>query len=144
MFTKNGNFETQPWSMSDNRLFLPFLDISWLPMPHPKVYEHCRKAFLTHMSLRDIIEPLEGLEEAVNQLALDIKTLDAIKNTCYLCGWPSIPKASSLHLIWSHAQNPAEHDQFLQMMHISPTCFQALLSLIENHPTFSDNSNIPQ
>ena len=77
------------------------------------------------MSLRNIIEPLE---EAVNQLDLDIKTLDAIKNTCYLHGRPSIPKASSLHLIWSHAQNPAEHDQFLQMMHISPTCFQVFLS----------------
>ena len=113
-------------------------------MPCPKVHEQCRKAFLIHMSLRNIIEPPEDLEEAVNQLDLDIKTLDAIKNTCNLHGQPSIPKASSLHLIWSHAQNPAEHDQFLWMMCISPTCFQVLLSLIENHPIFSDNSNIPQ
>ena len=96
------------------------------------------------MSLRNIIEPPEDLEEAVNQLDLDIKTLDAIKNTHYLRGRPSIPKASSLHLIWSHAQNPAEHDRFLQMMRISPTCFQVLLSLIENHPIFFNNSNIPQ
>lgn len=96
------------------------------------------------MALRSIIEPPEDLEEAVKQLDLDIRTLEAIKKTRYLRGRPSIPKAGSLHLVWNHAQNPAEHDRFLQMMRISPACFQVLLSLIENHPIFSNNSNVPQ
>lgn len=78
------------------------------------------------------------------QLDIDLKVLEGIKKTRYLQSHPPVIKAGNLHLAWSFAQNPSDHDCFANMLCISPTVFEVLLHLIEEHPVFSNNSNVPQ
>ena len=53
-------------------------------MPQPNYRSQVVRAYLIHMILRDAVTPPEDLEEAVAQLEMDLKTLEAIKKTRYL------------------------------------------------------------
>ena len=113
-------------------------------MPRRNYHDRVTRAYLIHMALRNIISPTADLEEAVQQLEADTQTLEAIKKTRYLQGRPRVPKSGNLHLAWDYAQTPEDHHRFQNMLRLSPGCFQVLLSLIRDHPVFSNNSNVPQ
>ena len=113
-------------------------------MLHHNYHDKVSKAYLIHMALRNIISPTTDLEEAVQQLGADTQTLKAIKKTHYLQGQPHVPKLGNLHLAQDYAQTPEDHHHFQNMLWLSPGCFQVLLSLIQGHPVFSNNSNVPQ
>ena len=49
-----------------------------------------------------------------------------------------------MHLAWEYASNPADHGRFSHMLCVSPHVFQTILSLIQHHPVFTNNSNVPQ
>jgi len=73
-----------------------------------------------------------------------MEILDGIWNTHYLQGHVCVPKWENLSLAWEYAQNPADHQWFINLLHVSPQVFQALLWLIEDHPMFQNNSNNSQ
>ena len=72
-----------------------------------------------------------------------MEILDGIQNTRYLQGHICVPQQENLSLAWEYAQNPADHQQFLNMLRVFPQVFQTLLQLIEDHPVFQNNSNNP-
>ena len=55
-----------------------------------------------------------------------------------------VPKAGNMHLAWVFKENPLLHSRFEQMLRISPYIFDTVLSLIEDHPVFRNDSNHPQ
>ncbi|KIM50092.1 hypothetical protein SCLCIDRAFT_1187614, partial [Scleroderma citrinum Foug A] len=64
--------------------------------------------------------------------------------TQYLQGRSPVLKSGTLHLAWEYAQSPADHHCFINMLHVSPEVFQVILSPIDNHPVFFNNSSHPQ
>ena len=70
-----------------------------------------------------------------------MEILDGIQNTHYLQSCVHVPKQENLHLAWEYAQNPADHQWFINMLHVSPQVFQTLLWLIEDHLVIQNNSN---
>ena len=96
------------------------------------------------MVLRDLISPGEDVDDAAKQLESDLKILQGIKTTQYLRGRTRVIKSGQLHLAWDYAQNPEDHQRFINMLRVSPGVFQVLLHLIEEHPVFQNNSNTPQ
>lgn len=113
-------------------------------MPRPNYHSKVTRAYLIHMVLRDLISPTENVDDAVQQLETDLKTLQAIKTTRYLRARNPVPKLGNLNLAWDYSQSPDDHHRFVNMLRISPSVFEVLLNLIEEHPVFSNNSNIPQ
>ena len=59
-------------------------------------------------------------------------------------GRTRVIKSGQLHLAWDYAQNPEDHQWFINMLWVSPGVFQVLLHLIEEHPVFQNNSNTLQ
>lgn len=53
-------------------------------------------------------------------------------------------KLGNLGLAWEYAQSPADHKRFVNMVRVSPQVFDVISALIEDHPTFQNNSNSPQ
>jgi len=105
------------------------------------------RVYLAYMVLRDSIRPPEATPDIyalAKQLEIDLKIIEGIKKTRYLQSRPPVIKAGNLHLAWVYAQNPADHDRFINMLRVSPAVFEVLLHLIEEHPIFSNNSNNPQ
>ena len=99
------------------------------------------------MVLRDstqLPEATPDIYTLAKQLEIDLKIIEGIKKTRYLQSRPPVIKAGNLHLAWEYAQNPADHDRFINMLRISPTVFEVLLHLIEEHPIFSNNSTSSQ
>jgi hypothetical protein len=107
--------------------------------------EEVLETYLATATTRDILHPPAGLEDASARLAADIAAITAITESRYLHGRDhKVPKSGNLHLAWEYVENPRDHPRFLRLLRISPKCFYYLLSLIENHPVFSNNSNVPQ
>ncbi|KIK90478.1 hypothetical protein PAXRUDRAFT_801702, partial [Paxillus rubicundulus Ve08.2h10] len=77
-------------------------------------------------------------------LNLDISCILAIQQTHYLQGRSVVPKASTLHLAWQYIQNESNHHRFTHLLRVSPTVFEVLLDLIQDHPIFTNNSNNSQ
>ena len=96
------------------------------------------------MVLRDLISPSEDIEDATKQLDTDLQILQGIKRPHYLWGHPQVIKSGQLHLAWNYAQNPEDHQRFINMLQVSPGVFQVLLNLIEEHSIFQNNSNNSQ
>ena len=86
------------------------------------------------MVLRDLISPSEDIEDPAKQLDTDLQILQGIKRTRYLRGRPRVIKSGQLHLAWNYAQNPEDHQRFINMLRVSPGVFQVLLDLIEEQP----------
>ena len=49
-----------------------------------------------------------------------------------------------MHLAWDPMQNPTHHDRFINMLRVSPLVFNTVLTLIEEHPIFANNSHNSQ
>jgi len=88
------------------------------------------------MIIWDSISPEEDVEELLQKLELDKEILEGIRNTHYLQGRVHVPKQENFSLAWEYAQNPADHQRFINMLRVSPQVFQVLLRLIEDHPVF--------
>ncbi|KIK75966.1 hypothetical protein PAXRUDRAFT_171187 [Paxillus rubicundulus Ve08.2h10] len=101
-------------------------------------------AYILLMILWAVSHPLETLEDLAKELNLDIGCILAIHQTQYLQGWPPGLKSGSLHLAWEYAQSQSDHHCFINMLHVSPEVFQVILSLIEDHPVFLNNSGNAQ
>ena len=121
-----------------------------LPSPSPIImpcqtyHSQVIQAYLLHMIIQDSISPKEDVEELLQKLELDKEILEGIHNTHYLQGHVHILKWENLSLAWEYAQNPADHKWFINMLHVSPQVFQALLQLIKDHPVFQNNFNNSQ
>lgn len=105
------------------------------------------RSYLTHMAIRDIVDMVEddNFEEQINRLEIDIRIIQAIKNTRYLRGQThKIAKAGNIHLAWIYADNPDDQDRFLNMLRVSPLVFNVLVELIKDDPVFCNNANVPQ
>ena len=76
------------------------------------------------MVLRDLISPGEDVDDAAKQLESDLKILQGIKTTWYLRGHTRVIKSGQLHLAWDYAQNPEDHQRFINMLWVSPGVFQ--------------------
>ena len=113
-------------------------------MPWQTYHFKVIRAYFLHMIIQNSIDPEEDVEELVQQLELEKEILEGICNTHYLQGCVCVPKKESLSLAWEFAQNSTDHQQFINMLHVSPQVFQTLLHLIEDHPVFQNNSNNPQ
>ena len=96
------------------------------------------------MVLQAISHPPEALEDLAQQLNIDISCILAIHQTQYLQGCSPVLKAGTLHLAWEYAQSPTDHHCFINMLHVSLEVFQVILSLINDHPVFFNNSSHPQ
>ncbi|KAF8834045.1 hypothetical protein BDN67DRAFT_915726 [Paxillus ammoniavirescens] len=86
----------------------------------------------------------ETLEDLAQELNLDIGCILAICQTRYLQGRSPVLESGSLHLAWEYAQSRSDHHHFINMLHVSPEVFQVILSLIEDHPVFFNNSGNAQ
>ncbi|KAG6897142.1 hypothetical protein C0992_003800 [Termitomyces sp. T32_za158] len=93
---------------------------------------------------RSIYTPFESLEEACIQFILDLVTILAIEESRYLNSQLPVPKAGNLHLAWEFAQELSHHDCFISMLCVSPLVFNTILTLIEDHPIFQNDSNHSQ
>ncbi|KAG6808924.1 hypothetical protein H0H93_016338 [Arthromyces matolae] len=115
-------------------------------MPAQNVHNRVLRAYILHLALRDTISPPHELssDELLLRLQADLEMFRKIKNTRYLNPRTSVPKSGSLHLAFEYAQNPAHHDLFTQMLRVSPMVFQVIVEMIQDHPIFSNNSNVPQ
>ncbi len=119
-------------------------------MPLESYRSKLRKAYMTYMSIRQLMVPpvLEPGEDEVmylaRQLKTDLEVLKTIERTRYLRERSPVPKAGSLHLAWEFAKDPAHHHRFRNMLRVSPLVFDILIDLIKDHPVFQNNSNRPQ
>lgn len=110
-----------------------------------KVHDDLVNQYILSMLMRQIFTPAkeQALEQRQRQ-NLDISTLLSILLTCYPNGWLTIPKLGNLGLAWDFAQNPANHHCFVNMLHVTPLVFQTILTLIEDHRVFTNDSNNAQ
>ena len=94
-------------------------------------------SYLFYLIIRNLFHPEITPEEAAQQLNLDISCILAIRQTHYLQGRSVVvPKSSTLDLAWRYIQNESDHHHFTNMLCISPTVFQVLLDLIQEHPMY--------
>jgi len=93
------------------------------------------------MFTRNLFLPPKELKEFCLLFGLDVACLLAIEQTCYINGHEPVPKAGNLHLVWQYAQNPATHHHFVSMLRVMPLVFHTILTLIQDHPVFTNHSN---
>jgi hypothetical protein len=98
------------------------------------------------MMARDILTPPEkqSIQDLMKQVDLDVSAIQSILVTRYLNGRHRVPKRGNLHIAWEYAQNPADHHRFISLLRVTPLVFDTILTLIENHPIFMNNSNNAQ
>ncbi|KAF8545623.1 hypothetical protein OG21DRAFT_1367074, partial [Imleria badia] len=109
------------------------------------VHDQYLISYLLYLVIRNLLHPEISPEEAAQQLNLDISCILAIQQTRYLQGRSaSVPKSNTLDLAWQYIQNESDHHRFMNMLRVSPTVFQVLLDLIQEHPVFYNRSNNPQ
>ncbi|KIK14034.1 hypothetical protein PISMIDRAFT_117742 [Pisolithus microcarpus 441] len=113
-------------------------------MPRPSLHEQYLHYYMLFMAFRDLHQPHMTIEEAAQQLNLHISCILAIQQTHYLQGRSSVPRAGNFHVAWEYAQSPSDYHRYTNMLHVSPTVFEVILDLIQDHPVFSNNSNNPQ
>ena len=104
-------------------------------MATPETQEQVIHAYLLLMMSQNIFTPYENIEEACQQFNVDLNTLLALYTTRYLNGRDhQVPKSGQMHLAWECASNPADHDCFSHILHVSgrgrhrltpwkPSCF---------------------
>ena len=94
--------------------------------------------------MHDLVFPAKELEDACTCLQLDLGIIHIIQITQYLRDWPSGPKTLNIHLAWIYSHSPDLHSCFVQMLHLLMSAFEALLSLIEDHPVFQSCAAKPK
>ncbi|KDN34026.1 hypothetical protein RSAG8_12887, partial [Rhizoctonia solani AG-8 WAC10335] len=55
-----------------------------------------------------------------------------------------IPRAGSLHVLWEYAQSETLHPLFVKLVRVAPIIFLHILTEIEEHPIFYNDSKNPQ
>ncbi|KIM59852.1 hypothetical protein SCLCIDRAFT_68865, partial [Scleroderma citrinum Foug A] len=113
-------------------------------MPSPSLCEQYIAAYILSIILQTIFQPSQSLEDLAQQINIDISSITAIHQTRYLQSRSPVAKSGILHLAWEYAQSPSDHHRFISMLCVSPTVFQVILSLIEDHPIFYNESNNSQ
>ena len=113
-------------------------------MPRTTLHEQYLAAYVLLMVLHAVSHPPETLEDLAQQLNIDTSCILAICQTRYLQGRSPVLKSGSLHLAWEYAQSPSDHHRFVNMLHVSPEVFQAIVTLIRDHPIYSNNSGNSQ
>ena len=113
-------------------------------MPSPSLHEQYIAAYVLHIIIRAIFQPPQTLEDLAQELDVDISSISAICQARYLQPRSPVAKSGSLHLAWKYAQNPSDYHHFVNMLRVPPGVFQAILSLIEDHPVFYNQSNQSQ
>ena len=83
----------------------------------------------------------QSIQNLMEQVDLDVSMVLIILLTHYLTGRHHVPKQGNLHIAWDYAQNPADHHQFISLLCVTPAIFNIILTLIEDHPIFVNNSN---
>ena len=98
------------------------------------------------MLMHQIFTPMDQqtLEHRRRENDLDINTLLSILLTRYPNGRTTVPRLGNIQLVWDFAENPANHHHFVNMLRVTPLVFQTILTLIEQHPIFTNNSNNSQ
>ena len=98
------------------------------------------------MLMHQIFTPMDQqtLEHRRRENDLDINTLLSILLTRYPNGRTTVPRLGNIQLVWDFAENPANHHRFVNMLRVTPLVFQTILTLIEQHPIFTNNSNNSQ
>ena len=98
------------------------------------------------MLMHQIFTPMDQqtLEHRQRENDLDINTLLSILLTWYPNGQTTVPQLGNIQLVWDFAENPANHHHFISMFCVSPLIFQTILTLIEEHPVFTNHSNNAQ
>lgn len=96
--------------------------------------------------MHQIFTPMDQqtLEHRRRENDLDINTLLSILLTRYPNGRTTVPRLGNIQLVWDFAENPANHHRFVNMLRVTPLVFQTILTLIEQHPIFTNNSNNSQ
>ncbi|KJA18464.1 hypothetical protein HYPSUDRAFT_122605, partial [Hypholoma sublateritium FD-334 SS-4] len=110
-------------------------------MPSKTPRQELIDSYILSTMARDVISPPETLEESINNFQQTLDFISLIENTRYLRERPHVPKQGNIDLAWDFASDPDHHHRFLNMLRISPTVFNNLLSLIENHPIFKSENN---
>jgi hypothetical protein len=115
-------------------------------MPSLSVHEQLLNEYIMSVLFRQIFTPAERrtIEHMYRESMLDLDALMAILGSRYPNGRHTVPKIGNFHIAWEYAQNPLNHHRFINMLRVTPLVFQTILTLIEEHPVFMNNSNNPQ
>ena len=113
-------------------------------MPSLSVHKDLLNQYILSMLMRQIFTPPQALEHRRQENDLDINSLLSILLTRYPNGRPRVPKLGNMGLVWDFVENPGNHHRFINMMRVTPIVFQTILTLIEEHPVFTNNSNNAQ
>ncbi|KAF8812873.1 hypothetical protein BYT27DRAFT_7085902 [Phlegmacium glaucopus] len=115
-------------------------------MPPLSVHDDLLNQYILSMLMCQIFTPMDQqtLEHRRRENDLDINTLLSILLTHYPNGRPTVPRLGNMQLVWDFAENPANHHHFISMLRVTPIVFQTILTLIEEHPVFTNNSNNAQ
>ena len=113
-------------------------------MPSRSVHDEALNSYLLYMFTCNLFLPPKELKEFCLLFGLNVACLLAIEQTHYINGREPIPKARNLHLVWQYAQNLATHHRFVSMLHVTPLVFHTILTLIQDHPVFTNHSNNSQ
>jgi hypothetical protein len=115
-------------------------------MPKQPVHDKYLNEYLLYMMARDILTPpdKQSLQHLMEQADLDISAVLTILLTRYLNGRHRVPKSGNLHIAWEYVKNPADHHRFINLLRVTPLVFDTILTLIEDHPIFMNNSNNTQ
>ena len=116
-------------------------------MPRQNLHRQYTRTYVFFMLLRDLFNPLDDLDDLealCQQFELDIRILNEIRTSRYLRGRSPVLKLGNIHLAWEYAQNPRDHERFVNMLRVSPQVFDVILYFIHDQPIFQNNSNNPQ
>lgn len=113
-------------------------------MPSKPLRRDLIDSFLLSMATRDIFLPPENLEEYTLNLQKNLELIALLKETRHLNNCPPVPKLGNIDLTCEFAQDPAHHQHFVNMLHVSPLVFLTVLDLIEDHHVFKNDTNLGQ
>lgn len=100
-------------------------------------------SYILFLLVNNLFTRYETFEQACQQFNVNVGLIMALYATHYLNGQDHhVPKSGQMHLAWDYAQNPANHQRFANMLCVSPLVFWAIVTLIKNHPVFTNSSNV--
>jgi hypothetical protein len=111
-------------------------------MPSPTLRKEMLISYLLLMVTRNLYTPPPDFQTTCQQFDFDVQFLLLILGTRYINGHRhNVLKFGNLHLAWEFARDPADHHRFISILRVTPQVFFVILSLIEDHPVFSNDSN---
>ena len=115
-------------------------------MPLISIHRDLLNQYLISMLMQEVFWPADqqSLEVIWEQNGLDVSALLSILLTHYPNGWTTVPKSGNMHLAWDFMQDPAHHNRYTNMLQVSPLVFDTILTLIKEHPVFTNSFNNSQ